>query len=119
MSLDIDRIGAYIESECQLALAKPPVFYQWPSMSKVVINQLGNLNSGSVYMFLAPNVNLDSDSYNILFIWLGREVLHENNESQLISDDSGRLHWEMIGHIFINHMGIPRDTQIQVRKQLY
>lgn len=116
MSLDIDRIGACIETECKLALAKTQVFYQWPSMSKVVINQLGDLNSGSVYMFFASNVNLDSDNYNILFIWLGREVLHANDESQLMSDEH---HWKMIGHIFINHMEIPRDAQIQVRKQLF
>lgn len=119
MNLDIDRFGACTELECDFEEGKPRVFYQWPSMSKTAINQLRGLNSRSVYMLFDPDLNLDSNGGNKLFIWLGSEVLHEKDDSQPMSDYSGCLHWEMIGHIFINNKGIPRDTRIQVRKQLF
>ncbi|XP_022956913.1 protein-tyrosine-phosphatase MKP1-like [Cucurbita moschata] len=45
ISFDIDRFGASTALECKFEEAKAPVFYQWPSMSKAGINQLGNLNS--------------------------------------------------------------------------
>lgn len=119
MNLDIDRFGACTELECKFEEGKTLVFYQWPSMSKATINQLRSLDSRSVYMSFDPDLNLDSNGGNKLFIWLGREVLHENDDSQLVNDYSGCLHWEMIGHIFINNKGIPTDTQIQVRKKLF
>ncbi|KGN51741.1 protein-tyrosine-phosphatase MKP1 [Cucumis sativus] len=117
MNFDIDRFGACTELECNFEEGKPLVFYQWPSLSKTAINQLKGLNSRSVYMLFDPDLNLDSNGGNKLFIWLGREVLHENDDSQPKSDYSGCLHWEMIGHIFINNKGIPRDTRIQVIRE--
>ncbi|KAG7032319.1 Protein-tyrosine-phosphatase MKP1, partial [Cucurbita argyrosperma subsp. argyrosperma] len=117
ISFDIDRFGASTALECKFEEAKAPVFYQWPSMSKAGINQLGNLNSRSVYMLFDADANSGSKGCNKLFIWLGREVLHENDDTQLMTDDSGCLHWEMIGHIFINNKGIPRDTRIQIIRE--
>ncbi|KAG6573695.1 Protein-tyrosine-phosphatase MKP1, partial [Cucurbita argyrosperma subsp. sororia] len=119
LNLDIDRFEACAELENKFAEAETPIFYQWPSMNTVEINQFGSLNSRSVYILFAPDTNLDSNGYNNLFIWLGSEVLHKNDDGQRMSDDNedGHFHWEMIGHIFINNKGIPRDTKIQIIRE--
>ena len=95
-----------------------PVLFQWPCMNKLEMHSFSILDSRSVYFLLAPDVSVGTNSRKILFVWLGSEFLDVKGQSQLISIDgkwdSSNLHWETVGHNFLNHMGLPVDIPVQV-----
>lgn len=98
-----------------------PVLFQWPCMNKLEMQSFCILDSRSVYFLLAPDVSVGTNSRKILFVWLGSEFLDVKGQSQLISIDgkwdSSNLHWETVGHNFLNHMGLPVDIPVQIIRE--
>ncbi|KAG6654904.1 hypothetical protein CIPAW_05G178100 [Carya illinoinensis] len=100
---------------------KTPVLLQWPSMNKVEVHPFCILNSRSVYILLAPDASLDSNSHVILFVWLGSGFLDEKGQSQMINTDGecdiNHLHWETVGRNFLNQMCLPMDATVQIIRE--
>ncbi|KAF5726709.1 protein-tyrosine-phosphatase MKP1-like [Tripterygium wilfordii] len=95
-----------------------PILYQWPAMNKVDMNFFCERDAKSIYMLLAPNVGLDSDNPCNLFVWLGHEVLCEEELNQSINTDgtckNSHLQWEMIGRNFLDQMGFPVNVPVKI-----
>ncbi|XP_074580856.1 uncharacterized protein LOC141837331 [Curcuma longa] len=81
-----------------------PVLFRWPDMDKVDAHH-GVLNSDSVFLLLASESKAGSRKPMIkIYVWLGR------NSRQPV-------HVDRIGTKFIELMGIPLDTTIQVIRE--
>lgn len=95
-----------------------PVLYQWPMLNKVEMYSFHTLDSRSVYVLLVPDMNLGTNKPRNLYVWLGREVLHERRQGQSISNDDtckdGHFQLENICHNILNQMGLPVDASLQV-----
>ncbi|KAJ4961371.1 hypothetical protein NE237_021281 [Protea cynaroides] len=92
--------------------------YQWPTMEKVEMPSSGVLDSRSVFFLLAQDVKLGNKKPKILYVRVGCDVPFEEGQHQLIHSDlkdkHGRVDWEKVGRIFLNHMGLPMDVPVQV-----
>lgn len=120
LMLDVDIINPGNELQHQTirqaAVVTNPVLYQWPSLNQVVMHQSGKLHSRSAYLLLAPDATVGTNNPGVLFVWLGRDILHEKGQSTACEDS--HLHWETIGHCFLEHMGLPMNSPVQVTLQL-
>ncbi|XP_041013206.1 protein-tyrosine-phosphatase MKP1-like isoform X2 [Juglans microcarpa x Juglans regia] len=98
-----------------------PVLLQWPSMNKVEVHPFCILNSRSVYILLAPDASLDSNSHVILYVWLGSGFLDEKRQSQMINTDGecdiNHPYWETVGRNFLNQMCLPMDATVQIIRE--
>ncbi|KAK9903897.1 hypothetical protein M0R45_000868 [Rubus argutus] len=112
LMLDVDIINPGNELQHQTirqaAVVTNPVLYQWPSLNQVVMHQSGKLHSRSAYLLLAPDATVGTNNPGVLFVWLGRDILHEKGQSTACEDS--HLHWETIGHCFLEHMGLPMNS---------
>lgn len=88
------------------------VLYEWPSLNKIESHSLRILDSKSAYILLAPGVSVGTKTPGILFVWLGREVLHEKGQNY--SDTNGKSvhHLETIN--FLSRLDLPLNTPLQV-----
>ncbi|KAL6188111.1 hypothetical protein ACLB2K_039505 [Fragaria x ananassa] len=117
--LDVDIIKP--ESELQPETTREaaevinPVLYQWPSLNKVVMHQSGKLHTRSAYLLLAPDATVGANKPGVLFVWLGRGILHEKGQNTTFQDS--HLHWETIGHCFLEHMGLPTSAPVQIVRE--
>uniref|UniRef100_A0A5B6YHI7 Putative Mitogen-activated protein kinase phosphatase 1 isoform 2 n=1 Tax=Davidia involucrata TaxID=16924 RepID=A0A5B6YHI7_DAVIN len=94
-----------------------PVLYQWPTMDKVEMDCFGILDSRSVYIILMPDVSLGTNKPDVLYIWLGHDFSCEEGRSQLIGSDDSHVHWETVGRKFLNQMGLPLNSPVQIVKE--
>ncbi|XP_059633658.1 protein-tyrosine-phosphatase MKP1-like [Cornus florida] len=93
------------------------VLYQWPTMDKVEMNCFGILDSRSVYVILMPDLSLDTNNSNVLYIWLGRDISSDVVQSQLISSDDSHVHWEAVGRNLLNQIGLPSNSPVQIVRE--
>ncbi|XP_009359230.2 protein-tyrosine-phosphatase MKP1 [Pyrus x bretschneideri] len=119
LMLDVDNSHHGNDLKCeritQAAEAINPVLYQWPSLNKVEMHRSHKLHSGSVYLLPAPDASAGTSNPGILFVWLGREVLHEEGQSPTCEDR--HLHWEATGHNFLDRMGLPMNAPVQIVRE--
>lgn len=111
-------------SELQTGIGKQKeygILYRWPSLDKVDVPGIGFLSSRSVYILLASDVSLSSKNCGLVYIWIGREVPCENGQNQSTgtdSEDNGSLvHWKKVGADFLDKMGLPRRTPMQIVRE--
>nr|GEU83926.1 protein-tyrosine-phosphatase MKP1-like [Tanacetum cinerariifolium] len=76
------------------------VLYQWPAMEKVEMGSAGIPDSRSVYITYVADV---------LFIWVGRDVPGNSNNS--------RIEWQMVGHDFLVKEGLSTSSIVQIVKE--
>ncbi|KAE8719302.1 Protein-tyrosine-phosphatase MKP1 [Hibiscus syriacus] len=94
------------------------VLYQWPSLNKVKMHQSHILESAATYMLLASESSSGvSDRSSVLYVWLGRKVGCEEEQSQLLSRDGTHTDWESIGRDFLNKMDFPLNASIQIIRE--
>ncbi|XP_050372971.1 protein-tyrosine-phosphatase MKP1-like isoform X2 [Argentina anserina] len=103
------------ESDLHSAEVINPVLYQWPSLNKVVMHQSGKLHSRSAYLLLAPDATVGANKLGVLFVWLGRYILHEKGENATFEDS--HLQWETIGRCFLENRGLPTSSPVQIVKE--
>ncbi|KAM0961998.1 hypothetical protein ACFX2I_021184 [Malus domestica] len=119
LMLDVDNSHHGNDLKCeritQAAEAINPVLYQWPSLNKVEMHRSHKLHSGSAYLLPAPDMSAGASNPGILFVWLGREVLHEEGQSPTCEDR--HLHWEATGHNFLDRMGLPMNAPVQIVRE--
>uniref|UniRef100_A0A5B6YIJ8 Uncharacterized protein n=1 Tax=Davidia involucrata TaxID=16924 RepID=A0A5B6YIJ8_DAVIN len=94
-----------------------PILYQWPTMDKMELDCFGILDSRSVYVMLMPDVMLGTNNPDVLYIWLGRDVSCDEGQSQVIGSDDSHVHWETVGRKFLNQMGLPLNSPVQIVKE--
>ncbi|XP_074565121.1 protein-tyrosine-phosphatase MKP1-like [Curcuma longa] len=92
-----------------------PVLFRWPDMDKVDDAHHGVLDSGSVFLLLASESKAGSRKAMIkMYVWLGRnsrhDILGEEEENKTAQVDR-------IGTKFIELMGVPADTPVQVIRE--
>lgn len=94
------------------------VLHQWPSMHKVEMT-CGILDPSSAYIIFVPHNNLRSDSADVLYIWIGRNVSAEGNPStsKNSTKEDGYIQWEDIGRSFINQNGLAASSLVQVVRE--
>ncbi|KAM5567984.1 protein-tyrosine-phosphatase MKP1 [Rosa sericea] len=119
LMLDVDIINPEneLQSEATREAAEVinPVLYQWPSLNKVVMHQSAKLHSRSAYLLLAPDATVGANKPGVLFVWLGRDILHEKGQNATFEDS--HLHWEAIGRCFLEHMGLPMSAPVQIVRE--
>ncbi|PIA30300.1 hypothetical protein AQUCO_05600015v1 [Aquilegia coerulea] len=98
-----------------------PILFQWPSIEKVDMLHTKCLGSRSVFLMLSPDLNLHKKEVKTLYIWVGRDAQFEKQQSDSIgSDRTGDDtydSWEKVGSSFLNQMGLPVDTPMQMVKE--
>ncbi|KAF8378208.1 hypothetical protein HHK36_029546 [Tetracentron sinense] len=94
-----------------------PILFQWPTMEKVQVHHVRILDSRSVFLLLAPDVNLGRNKPKSLYVWVGRDVSLEKEQSPLIStggtNEDSHIYWEKVGSNFLNQMGLTMDVLVQ------
>nr|XP_016456963.1 PREDICTED: protein-tyrosine-phosphatase MKP1-like isoform X1 [Nicotiana tabacum]XP_016456964.1 PREDICTED: protein-tyrosine-phosphatase MKP1-like isoform X1 [Nicotiana tabacum] len=94
--------------------------YQWPSMHKLGLAS-GFFDSRSVYIIVIPDLNLDENSSNSLYIWVGRDVQWKESPNQVINNESmcedGHVHWEKVGRRFLIQKGLATSSLVQIVKE--
>nr|DAD34418.1 TPA_asm: hypothetical protein HUJ06_005058 [Nelumbo nucifera] len=97
---------------------KQPALFHWPTMEKVEMQSPGVLDSKSVFLLLAPDVNLERSKPKILYIWVGHNASFDKEQIPLISsydaNEDSHIHWEKVGRYFLNQMDLLLDLPIQV-----
>ncbi|KAG6475321.1 hypothetical protein ZIOFF_064539 [Zingiber officinale] len=89
-----------------------PVLFRWPDMDKVEDAHHGVLNSDSVFLLLTSESKAGSRKPMIkMYVWLGRNSRHNILGEE---EEKETAHVDRIGTKFIELMGIPLDTTIQV-----
>ncbi|KAE8698936.1 Protein-tyrosine-phosphatase MKP1 [Hibiscus syriacus] len=92
--------------------------YQWPSLNNVKMDRSHILESTATYMLLASESSSGvSDHSSVLYVWLGRKVGSEEEQSQLLSCDGTHRDWESIGRDFLNKMDFPLNASIQIVRE--
>ncbi|XP_060214051.1 protein-tyrosine-phosphatase MKP1-like isoform X2 [Lycium barbarum] len=91
--------------------------YQWPSMHRLGLAS-GVLDSRSVYIIVTPDLSLDENSSNSLYIWIGRDVQWKESTNQVINNDSmcedGNVRWEKVGRGFLIQKGLATSSLVRV-----
>ncbi|XP_057948807.1 protein-tyrosine-phosphatase MKP1-like [Malania oleifera] len=109
------------ETTSRVAATDIPVLYQWPTIDKVEIHCSSSLDSRSVYFMFAPNMNIGKDNPDVIYVWLGHDVSGEERLGQAVdhggSYERSRVHWESVGHKFLNQMGLPMNASVQIVRQ--
>ncbi|XP_050206050.1 protein-tyrosine-phosphatase MKP1-like [Mercurialis annua] len=109
---------SWIGKDSQITTA---VLYLWPSMKKVDLHCFRILDSRSVYNLLAPSLTLGSSSPGILYVWLGREIVFEEGQSELISRTESHKdshpHCMEIGRSFLSQHNFPDNIPIQIVRE--
>ncbi|KAF5206555.1 Protein-tyrosine-phosphatase mkp1 [Thalictrum thalictroides] len=83
-----------------------PILFQWPSIEKVDMLHTKDLASRSVFLMLSPDLNKKEGK--TLYIWVGRDAQFEKRQDCC---------WEKVGCKFLNEMGLPVDTPMQIIKE--
>ncbi|KAA8529655.1 hypothetical protein F0562_034245 [Nyssa sinensis] len=94
-----------------------PILYQWPTMDEVELDCFGTLDSRSVYVMLIPKARLGTNNPDVLYIWLGCDVSCEEGQRKVIGSDDSHVHWETVGRNFLNQMGLPLNSSVQIVKE--
>ncbi|PRQ40131.1 putative protein-tyrosine-phosphatase [Rosa chinensis] len=117
LDVDIGNPENELQSEATREAAEVinPVLYQWPSLNKVVMHQSAKLHSRSAYLLLAPDATVGANKPGVLFVWLGRDILHEKGQNATFEDS--HLHWETIGRCFLEHMGLPMSAPVKIVRE--
>ncbi|KAK9113600.1 hypothetical protein Syun_020397 [Stephania yunnanensis] len=94
------------------------VLFRLPTFEEVDMSHVGVLDSRSVFLLLAPNENLGGSKSKILYIWVGHDadIPKEQNQWMERHDTSGEgnAHWEQVGRNFLNQMGLPMVTAMEM-----
>ncbi|GMP57827.1 hypothetical protein CsSME_00021740 [Camellia sinensis var. sinensis] len=97
------------------------VLYQWPSMDKVEMHRFAYLDSRSVYITFISDVNLGTNKRDVVYIWLGREVSSGKEQNQVINSDGSckdnLVQWETVGSKFLEQMGLPLNSSVQIVRE--
>lgn len=99
-----------------------PIMFQWPTMEKVEMFRAGILDSRSVFLLLAPTMDLSNHKAKTLHVSVGCDVAYDEVANHLIAgsstDDDRRKYWEKVGSDFLYQMGLPVDIPVQVVREL-
>ncbi|CAK9176010.1 unnamed protein product [Ilex paraguariensis] len=97
------------------------VVYHWPSMHKVERHCFDILDSGSIYIMFVPDVSMGTNNLDVLYVWLGRDVLCEKGHNQLINNDGtcrdSHVQWEKIAHNFLAQRGLETNSIVQIVRE--
>lgn len=95
-----------------------PILFQWPAMEKVEMFHAGVLDSRSVFLLLAPNMDLSNHKTKTLYVWVGCDVAYSEGQSHLIgsysTDEDKHIYWEKVGSDFLYQMKLSVDIPVQV-----
>ncbi|KAE8690834.1 Mitogen-activated protein kinase phosphatase 1 isoform 2 [Hibiscus syriacus] len=91
---------------------------EWPSLNKVKMHRSHILESTATYMLSASESSSGvRDRSSVLYVWLGRNVGCEEEQSQLLSCDGTHRDWESISRDFLNKMDFPLNASIQIIRE--
>ncbi|KAJ8548348.1 hypothetical protein K7X08_030817 [Anisodus acutangulus] len=109
-----------IDIPIRVAEATDSGLYQWPSMHRLDLAS-GVLDSRSVYIIVIPDLSLNENTSNRLYIWIGRDVQWKESTNQVTNNDSmcedGHVHWEKVGRSFLIQKGLATSSLVQVVKE--
>ncbi|KAF8402835.1 hypothetical protein HHK36_010926 [Tetracentron sinense] len=95
-----------------------PLVCRWPSLEEVATLGAGDVDSASVFIFLASRTGVAKHKDRMLYLWVGRSFKHDGSRIQLDNDrDIGfveEIDWFQVGCDFLTRMGLPEDIPIKI-----
>ncbi|KAF8395063.1 hypothetical protein HHK36_019003 [Tetracentron sinense] len=110
-----------VDSDSALNNRMQPLVCRWPSLEKVRTFGAGDVDSESVYLFLAPRTGVAKHMDRMLYLWVGRYFKYDNNRIQLDNDRGighvEEIDWNQVGCDYLTRMGLPGDIPVKVVKE--
>ncbi|CAN4096037.1 unnamed protein product [Withania somnifera] len=94
------------------------VVYRWPSLEKLAICSIDDLDSEGAYIFIIPTSGFVKDADKAVYVWVGRSFSCESSTfRQAKLGDSGEIDWKQSATDVFHQMVLPIDTNIKVVKE--
>lgn len=95
-----------------------PVVYRWPSLEKLAICSIDDLDSKGAYIFIIPTSGFGKGADRAVYVWVGRSFSCESSKiRQARLGDSGEIDWKQAATDVLHQMVQPIDTNIKVVKE--
>lgn len=98
-----------------------PSIFCWPNLEKIETFAVGNLDSKSAFLFLAPSVGVSKDTVRIPYLWIGKFFKYDNTQTQLTDKidvaEVEQVDWNQAGPDFQSLIDLPKDATIKVVKE--
>lgn len=96
-----------------------PLVCRWPNMENITKFSRSDLDSKSAIAIFSPRPGVSQNEDSILHVWVGRSF--QNDRVKLDShrelDDEEEIDWKQVGYDILGHMGLPKDTPVEVVKE--
>lgn len=93
-----------------------PILFQWPSMAKMEDIDSASLDSRSVYLLVAPQINsgVIKQRTNILYVWLGRDscLMSSGNGSEM-----NEKVMKDVGAELLHQLGLQTDAPVEIIRE--
>ncbi|KAK6790300.1 hypothetical protein RDI58_014100 [Solanum bulbocastanum] len=97
------------------------VVYRWPSLEKLAIYSIDDLDSKGAYIFIIPTSGSGKDAGRAVYVWVGRSFICEISKIRKVSckglGDPGEIDWKQAATDVLHRMVLPNDTNIEVVKE--
>lgn len=110
--------GRIVSGDSACSNLNQAVVYRWPSLEKVVTFGASDLDSGSVFIFVAPSSSLGKTEDRVLYFWVGRNSCVDKSKI-LLGGSKGlgkleEINWNRVSSGVLSQMGLPEGTIIKV-----